>query len=149
MNYQPVLFRSVDESGIDIYHTNVMMALGETFVVICMESIPDDKERERLKQCFTKTGKEIIAITFDQVKAFAGNMLQVCNDQDETILVMSAQAYHALTTEQVSKLEKHTSLLYSSIDTIETYGGGSARCMMAEVFLPEGGNNRFQNFPLA
>ena len=137
INYQPVLFRSVDQDGIEIYHTNVMMALGETFVVICMESIPDEQDRKRLKRHFAGTAKEIIEITFDQMMAFAGNMLQVRNDQEEMILVMSEQAYRSLTSGQIAQLEKHSLLLYSPIDTIETYGGGSVRCMMAEIFLPE------------
>lgn len=135
--YTPVIFRSVDSDGQDIYHTNVMMALGESFVVICLESIKDENERNRLKEIFQKTKKEIINITMSQVEAFAGNMLQVRNKEGKTFLVMSQQAYESLTQEQIAQIEKHTNILYSAIPTIETYGGGSARCMMAEIFLPE------------
>ncbi len=136
MGYQKVVFHAVDANGQDIYHTNVMMALGETFVVICMDSVRDAAERRMLENKFRETHKEIIDITLDQMNAFAGNMLQVRNTSDHTILVMSSTAFHALTPAQVQKLENHTQLLHAPIHTIETYGGGSARCMMAEVFLP-------------
>ena len=137
LGYEKVIFQAVDGAGQDIYHTNVMMAMGETFVVICMDTLRNPAERAMLEQRFKSTGKAIIDISLEQMNAFAGNMLQVRNDRDETILVMSEQAYRALRPEQISALEHHTRLLYSPIDTIETYGGGSARCMMAEVFLPE------------
>lgn len=137
LDYRKVVFHSVDGQGQDIYHTNVMMALGETFVVICLDTVRDPQERRMLEQTFRETGKEIVAITLEQMNAFAGNMLQVRNDRDETLLVMSEQAFRALTPAQVKALERHTRLLHSPLDTIETYGGGSARCMMAEIFLPE------------
>jgi len=135
-NYDKVQFHAVDADNKDIYHTNVMMALGETFVVICMDTIKDEKEREIILKSFEKTNKEVIEITFDQVLAFAGNMLQVRNDDDETFLVMSEQAYQSLSDAQIQYISKHTNILYSPINTIETFGGGSARCMMAEIFLP-------------
>lgn len=137
IGYQKVVFHSVDSNGQDIYHTNVMMALGETFVVICLDSVRDPQERKMLEEKFAATGKEIVDISLEQMGAFAGNMLQVRNTAGETILVMSEQAYRSLTPLQIKTLESHTKLLYSPIETIETYGGGSARCMMAEVFLPE------------
>ncbi len=137
--YEPVVFRAQDARGQDIYHTNVMMAMGETFVVICLDSVRDPDERQMLLAHFQQTGKEVVDITLDQMNHFAGNMLEVRNTRGETILVMSEQAYRSLTPAQVSALEKHTRLLYSSLDTIETFGGGSARCMMAEVFLPQAG----------
>lgn len=137
LGYEKVVFHAVDGAGQAIYHTNVMMALGETFVVICLATVRDPQERLLVEQKFKQTGKEIVDITLDQMNSFAGNMLQVRNDWDETILVLSEQAFHALTPEQVAALQRHTRILYSPIDTIETYGGGSARCMMAEVFLPE------------
>jgi hypothetical protein len=138
IGYQKVVFDSVDGKGQDIYHTNVMMALGETFVVICMESVHKAAERSMLEAKFQETGKTIVAISLAQMNSFAGNMLQVRNTKGETILVMSSQAYRALTPDQIQLLESHTRLLHATIDTIETYGGGSARCMMAEVFLPRG-----------
>jgi len=137
IQYTPVVFSAVDGKDQDIYHTNVMMALGETFVVICLDSVRDAKERAMLLETFKTTGKQVVDITPDQMNRFAGNMLQVRNTAGETILVMSEQAHQSLTPAQIAELEKHTKLLYSPITTIETYGGGSARCMMAEIFLPK------------
>jgi len=136
IGYQKVVFNSVDGNGQDIYHTNVMMALGETFVVICLDTVRDPAERKLLEEKFKETGKEIVDISLAQMNSFAGNMLQVRNTEGQTILVMSNQAYRALTPAQIEKLKGHTQLLHAPIDTIENYGGGSARCMMAEVFLP-------------
>ena len=135
MDFQKVVFTSVDKTGLPIYHTNVMMAMGTSFVVICMESIENEEERATLKQLFKQTQKEIIPITFEQLYAFAGNMLQVKNKKGDTFLVMSSQAYHSLSAAQIQQVETHTQILHSDLTTIETYGGGSARCMMAEVFL--------------
>ena len=133
--YEKITFQSVDNEGNDIYHTNVMMALGEDFVVIGLDTIKDETQKQMLLDYFEMTNKEIIDISFEQISAFAGNMLQVRNDEGKTFLVMSQQAYEALTKEQIAKLEKKTNILYSDIEAIETLGGGSARCMMAEVFL--------------
>jgi hypothetical protein len=141
IGYQKVVFHAVDANGQDIYHTNVMMAMGETFVVICLDSVCDPLERKMLEAHFQQTQKEVVDISLDQMNQFAGNMLQVQNIQGQTILVMSTTAYNSLTAEQIAKLESHTQLLHSAINTIETYGGGSARCMMAEVFLPDSVKN--------
>lgn len=135
-NYSCCVFKSVDQKGMDIYHTNVMMALGENFVVICMDSVQDQKEHQMLREVFAKTKKEIIEISYDQMLSFAGNMLQLRNDDDETFLVMSEQAFQSLSESQIKQIEKYTEILHSPITVIETYGGGSARCMIAEVFLP-------------
>lgn len=137
MGSQKVAFRSVDRNGQDIYHTNVMMALGEDFVVVCLESIQNPAEREELVATLERTGKEIVDINYDQVEAYAGNMLQVKSEDGTRYLCMSQQAYDSLTAEQVATLEKYTQLLPIDIETIETIGGGSVRCMMAEVFLPK------------
>lgn len=137
MGYTAVPFHAMDGNGLEIYHTNVMMALGESFVVICLETVQSEIEEEMLRKKFDETNKEIIEITLDQMMRFAGNMLQVRNDKGETFLVMSGQAFESLNEAQVAQITKHTNILYSPIPTIETYGGGSARCMMAEVFLPE------------
>lgn len=145
IGYQPVVFHSTDANGQAVYHTNVMMALGETFVVICLESVRDQSEREMLERQFIAAGKEIVAISLAQMNAFAGNMLQVRTTAGKTLLVMSTTAYQALTPEQITTLEQHTQLLHVPITTIETYGGGSARCMMAEVFLPENGKAVMSN----
>ncbi|MCB0525048.1 MAG: amidinotransferase [Lewinellaceae bacterium] len=137
IGYEAVTFRALDAAGQEVYHTNVMMAMGENFVVVCLGCIWDQKERAMLENKFRETGKEIVNISLDQMNAFAGNMLQVKNKDGKLILVMSSTAYESLTPDQITLLEGHTSLLHCPIDTIETYGGGSARCMMAEVFLPK------------
>ncbi|WP_286926912.1 citrulline utilization hydrolase CtlX [Flavobacterium sp. UBA4197] len=130
-------FQTVDGERKPIYHTNVMMCLGETFAVICADSIDDAKERKMVLDCLKSDGKEIVLITEDQVNNFAGNMLQVRGAEDKRYLIMSAAAHQSLTKDQLTKLEKHCEILSSSLDTIEACGGGSARCMMAEVFLPK------------
>lgn len=137
MGYRSCIFRSVDRSGKDIYHTNVMMALGEDFVVICMESIPDEDSRKELRSLFEKTGKQIIEINYAQMEAFAGNMLEVLGSNDKRYLVMSRTAYDSLTNEQIQTLSALTNILAVPIPNIEKHGGGSVRCMMAEIFLPE------------
>ncbi|MBJ6366895.1 citrulline utilization hydrolase CtlX [Snuella sedimenti] len=138
--YTPVIFtayQTVQGKRKAIYHTNVMMCLGETFAVICLDSIDDKKERKNVMAHLKESGKEIIAITEAQVNHFAGNMLQVRGGDNRLYLVMSQAAYNALTTDQIARLEKHNKIVTSSLDTIEACGGGSARCMMAEVFLPK------------
>jgi hypothetical protein len=137
VEYQKVAFQSVDAEEADIYHTNVMMALGEDFVVIGMSTIKDEGQKKMLLDLFAKTNKAVIDISFEQILSFAGNMLQVRNKKGETYLVMSQQAFESLTDEQIREIEMRTKILYSPIEAIETLGGGSARCMMAEVFLPE------------
>jgi len=139
-DFFPVIFtanQSVDGKRLPIYHTNVMMALAENFVVICADSIDDKKERKNVLDHLKKDGKEIITITEQQMHHFAGNMLQVLGGNDKRYMVMSSAAYHSLTKDQVTQIEKHCGILHSSLHTIETCGGGSARCMMAEVFLPK------------
>lgn len=139
--YTPVVFtahQTVNGERKAIYHTNVMMCLGETFAVICLSSIDDKKERKNVIKHLKEDGKEIIDITEAQVNCFAGNMLQVKGANNELYLVMSQSAYHSLTNSQLQALKKHNkAIVYSSLDTIEACGGGSARCMMAEVFLPQ------------
>lgn len=135
LGYEKLVFRSVDGEGQAIYHTNVMMALGVDFVVICLESIPEPKEKQALMSKFAATGKTVITITLKQMMAFAGNMLQVAGEGGTPYLVMSEQAYQSLTPDQVQIIEQHTKILHSPLYTIEQHGGGSARCMMAEIFL--------------
>lgn len=135
--FDPVDFYAVDGDGKEIYHTNVMMALGETFVVICMESVKTERDKKFLLDRFKETKKEVIEISLDQMMHFAGNMLQVRNEKGDTFLVMSDAAYHSLNATQISQIEKHTEIIHAAIPTIETLGGGSVRCMMAEVFLPD------------
>ena len=138
--YSPVVFtanQTVNEKRVAIYHTNVMMCLAETFAVICLDAIDDKKERKNVVKQLRESGKEIIAISENQVNCFAGNMLQVKGLNDEKYLIMSASAYQSLTEVQLKTIEAHCEIISSSLETIETCGGGSARCMMAEVFLPK------------
>ena len=138
--YTPVVFtanQTVNGERKAIYHTNVMMCLAETFAVICLASIDDKKERKHVVSNLKEDGKEVIDITEAQVNNFAGNMLQVRGANDERFLVMSQAAYDCLTKDQIHKIEKHCKIISSSLDVIEGCGGGSARCMMAEVFLPK------------
>jgi len=130
-------FQTVDGERKHIYHTNVMMCLAETFAVICADCIDDKQERKTVLNNLKSSGKEVITITEEQVNSFAGNMLQVKGANDQRYLVMSTQAYESLTDAQIKAIEKHCPILHSSLDTIEMCGGGSARCMMAEVFLPK------------
>ncbi len=138
--YTPIVFtanQTVEGKRKAIYHTNVMMCLAETFAVICLDCIDDKKERKHIVKNLTEDGKEVIRITEEQVNNFAGNMLQVKGKDDELYLIMSQAAYDSLSQAQISIMEKHCKILSSSLDTIEACGGGSARCMMAEVFLPK------------
>lgn len=139
-DYFPVLFtanQTVNGTRKAIYHTNVMMCLAESFAVICLDCIDDKKERKQVVQHLKDSGKEIIAITEQQVQHFAGNMLQVKGHDNELFLIMSTSAYQSLTDKQIEAINKHCKIVHSSLDTIEACGGGSARCMMAEVFLPK------------
>lgn len=131
LNYKPVIFTAHDRSGSEIYHTNVMMCIGEDFAVICLESITDEGERANVFSKLATTGHEVVDLTFDQMNSFAGNMLLVRND----LLVMSQSAHRSLTAAQKLALEKYCELLPLAIPTIETVGGGSVRCMIAEIFL--------------
>ncbi|MBX2934888.1 MAG: amidinotransferase [Ferruginibacter sp.] len=133
--YTAVSFTATDETDVLIYHTNVMMCVADNYAVVCLASITDVKEKNKLISSLQKTGKEIIEITFAQLQQFAGNMLQVKTTEDELLLVMSTQAYYSLNTLQREKLEKFNRIIHAPLHTIETAGGGSARCMMAEVFL--------------
>jgi hypothetical protein len=137
--YSPVIFeafQTVNGERKLIYHTNVMMCIGDTFAVICADCIDDKKERKMVLDSLKGDGKEIILITEAQVNNFAGNMLEVLGADDRRYLVMSNSAYQSLTKKQIAQLEEHLTILSSSLDTIEACGGGSARCMMAEIFLP-------------
>ena len=138
--YTPVIFeafQTVNGERKLIYHTNVMMCLGETFAVICADCIDDKKERKMVLDSLRGDEKEVILITEDQVNNFAGNMLEVKGSDDRRYLVMSKSAHQSLTKKQIAQLEEHVTILSSSLDTIEACGGGSARCMMTEIFLPK------------
>ena len=138
--YTPVPFianQTVNGERLPIYHTNVMMCLAEDFAVVCLDCIDDKKERKNLLSHLKEDGKSVIAISESQVTNFAGNMLQVLGENNKRYLVMSKSAYESLSKQQVTDIEKYCEIIYSSLDTIEACGGGSARCMMAEVFLPK------------
>ena len=138
--YTPVVFvanQTVAGKREAIYHTNVMMCVAETFAVICLDTIDDKSERKNVLKHLKEDGKQIIDITEAQMHNFAGNMLQVRGEKDALFLVMSKTAYDSLTQSQIGKINNHCKIISSSLETIETCGGGSARCMMAEVFLPK------------
>ena len=138
--YTPVVFtanQTVEGKRMPIYHTNVMMALAENFAVICLDTIDDAKEKKQVISALKQSKKEIVTITEAQMHQFAGNMLQVRGANDTKYMIMSLAAHESLTPNQVAQIEKHCNILSSDLTTIETCGGGSARCMMAEVFLPD------------
>lgn len=130
-----MLFHAVDAKGVEIYHTNVMMAIGTRFAVVCLEAIHNEEERTRLVERLTETGHELVPISYEQMGQFAGNMLQLYDQTGQPLLVMSHRAKASLTDEQLRTLTSHTQVLSVPINVIETYGGGSVRCMMAELFL--------------
>ena len=136
----PVIFtanQTVNGERLPIYHTNVMMAMAEDFAVICLDAIDDKAERKDVKAHLKRDGKEIIPITEEQMHHFAGNMLQVIGANDQRFMVMSSAAFKSLRSDQIQAIKAHCDIIHSPLDTIETCGGGSARCMMAEVFLPK------------
>ena len=138
--FTPIVFHSYQNVGdqrLPIYHTNVMMCVAEQFVVICLDCIDDEMEREKVQEVIKSSNKELIEISEDQLQQFAGNMLQVQNEEGDKFLVMSETAYKSLTKEQVERIENYCEIIYADLNTIETNGGGSARCMLAEVFLPK------------
>ena len=137
LNFKPILFTSnqdVRGKRLAIYHTNVMMCITTNFAIVCLDSIDCNEEKDRVIDILNETKKEIISISEEQTNKFAGNMLEV--EGDKKYLVMSKSAYSCLTENQIKKINKYCEILYSDLSTIEDYGGGSARCMMAEIFLP-------------
>ncbi|MDP4213214.1 MAG: arginine deiminase-related protein [Bacteroidota bacterium] len=134
LNYQPCVFHATDERGKPVYHTNVMMCVGDRFVVICLDSVRDAEEKKSVSDRILRTGKEIIPISLQQMNHFAGNMLQVENVHGEKFLIMSSAAYYSLSSAQIEKLSAFSRIIHSALHTIETNGGGSARCMIAEIY---------------
>ncbi|TYB74399.1 amidinotransferase [Bizionia gelidisalsuginis] len=138
--FTPIVFtayQTVEGKRLPIYHTNVMMCIAETFAVICLDTIDDKKERNLVIKNLQEDNKEIINISVEQMEHFAGNMLQVLGAEDKRYLVMSEAAFKSLLPAQITLIEKHCEIINSPLPTIEVCGGGSARCMMAEVFLPK------------
>jgi hypothetical protein len=137
LGYSPIVFHAFDTHHVPIYHTNVLMGLQSTTAVVCLEAITDTSECGKLVESLEKTGHEVIAITQAQMQAFCGNVLEIQNDKRELFLALSQTAYDAFTPKQREQLSIDKTLLPLSIPTIETVGGGSVRCMLAEVFLPK------------
>jgi len=135
--YKVVKFNATDAAGKDVYHTNVVMCVGDSFAVVCLQSINDLDERLMVRDELEKTGKQVIEITLEQMNSFAGNMLLVTNKRGEKLLVMSTQAFESLTHKQRDEIDDYAALVHFDLSVIEGNGGGSARCMMAEVHLPE------------
>lgn len=134
LGYNFFVFHSEDETGVAVYHTNVVMHVGTRFAIVCLDSVKDAAERKQLVDRLEACGKEVVPITFEQMHQFAGNMLELHNDKGEKLLIMSQTALHSLTAEQVALLEQDVRIVAPSIEAIETAGGGSARCMIAELF---------------
>ena len=134
--YEMIKFKASDANGVPIYHTNVMMALGRKFAVLCLEAIESEEDRLAVTNNLKRTQKEIIEITRAQMNAFAGNMLQLASLDGDSVIVMSSRAYENLKNDQIEKLKRYSRIVHSDISTIEDHGGGSARCMIAEIFLP-------------
>ena len=135
MKYRSIVFHATDESGLPIYHTNVMMCVADRYVVICLDSIQDTDEKKLVEETILSSDKEIIRISLGQMNQFAGNMLQLENDRREKILVMSTAAWSSLLPEQKENLLRYNRVVHSSLQNIESNGGGSARCMIAEIHL--------------
>ena len=143
-DFFPVVFsayQNVGEERLKIYHTNVMMCVGDTFAVVCLKAIDDKKERKNVLNHLKKDGKTIIEISENQVNQFAGNMLQLQGKNQSSYIAMSQAALESLGPDQIAALRNHGRIISSSLDTIEACGGGSARCMMAEIFLPKAAQN--------
>jgi hypothetical protein len=135
IQYTPIMFSAFDENGQPIYHTNVVMCMGDDFVVVCLECFADKQSRELFRNAMNRLGKRVLEISVMQMNRFAGNMLLLRNNQNEKKLILSETAYQSMNNEQLDFLNEHASLVRLNIPIIETIGGGSARCMLAEVFL--------------
>lgn len=134
MNYKAVIFHATDSRGLAIYHTNVMMCIAEEYAIVCFDSIKDKNEKQEVKNSLLETGKKIIPINMEQMNCFAGNMLQLSNKRNEKLLLMSSAAYESLRKEELNILSGFNKIIHADLTTIETNGGGSARCMVAEIF---------------
>ena len=140
MNYKVVAFDAVDREGAAIYHTNVLMNVGEELAVICDSAIPRADQREAVLKRLADTGHEIVSLSFDQMEAFAGNMLELRSASGERLIAMSEQARKSLEPSQLAKIEANARIVSAPIDNIESSAGGSVRCMLAEVHLQSANN---------
>ena len=136
LGYEIITFSTSDEHNKPIYHTNVLMCVGDIFAVVCLEAIKDPDERLMVRSVLEETHKDVIEISLEQMRHFAGNMLMVRNGKGDKFLVMSTQAYDSLTPRQKDRLDDYALLLHTDLSVIEGNGGGSARCMMTEIHLP-------------
>lgn len=136
IGYQPVIFDAVDENGKPIYHTNVMMWVGAKMAGICLDSIRSEEEQELVLSKLASSDHKVIALSYEQIKGLAGNMFEVKNKNSEPFILMSQTAYQSLLPGQLNEISKHAEPLVVSIDTIEQYGGGGIRCMVAGIYLP-------------
>lgn len=137
LGFKPVVFDAVDEEGKAIYHTNVLMCIGTGFAVVCLDAIQREDDQEKILESFSNTGHKVIAISFEQMKLFAGNMLEVKSKSGESFVLLSQKTFHSLLPGQLDALSQFVEPIPINIPTIETYGGGSVRCMVAGVFNPE------------
>ncbi|GAB4334929.1 MAG: arginine deiminase-related protein [Flammeovirgaceae bacterium] len=142
LGYEMVAFTAKDGQGKLIYHTNVMLALGTQWAVICGDSIPDKREREMVMDKLKRSGKEVVDVTIEQMLGFTCNILEATNSKGETLLTMSERAYKTFTSEQIKTLEKYAKIVKAPLYTIEDIGGGGSRCMMAEIYFKEKVGNR-------
>jgi hypothetical protein len=139
IGYELVAFRSyhnAKQKEVLIYHTNVMLCVAQEYAVICLECIKDLTERKAVMDSLNKTNKTIVELSIDQIDHFAGNMLEAKNKANESFLIMSSRAYKAMNQSQITQIQRYSQIIHAPLSTIENYGGGSARCMLAEIFLP-------------
>jgi hypothetical protein len=137
LNYHPIIFRSTDPKGTEVYHTNVIMGIAADYAIVCLESIGNEREQEQVVTALVESGKEIIDINWEQTLQFAGNVLELEDTEGNSLLALSAKAFAAFTPKQIEQIEKYSTLVPLAIPTIETIGGGSVRCMIAQNFLPQ------------
>lgn len=137
VKYKPIVFDAVDEKGTPIYHTNVLMCIGSKFAVLCLDAIPGDDDQEKILSAFAQTQHKVVAISYAQMNAFAGNMIEVASKNGESFVLLSEQAFHSLLPGQVDAISRFAEMIPISIPTIEKFGGGSVRCMVAGIFNPK------------
>jgi hypothetical protein len=137
LGFQIVHFAATDQQAMPIYHTNVLMCIAKKYAVVCLDVVRNPTEKAYLQQKFENTGKTIVTISYQQMERFAGNMLELSNASGSSLLVMSSSAYNSLTSQQLSVIQSFSEIVHSDLSTIESLGGGSARCMIAEILLPK------------
>ena len=137
LGYKPIMFDAVDAAGRPIYHANVLMCIGSKFAVICLDAIPNDEDQEKILTVLATTNHKVVAISFAQMNAFAGNMIEVASKNGESFVLLSEQAFHSLLPGQVDAISRFAEMIPISIPTIERFGGGSVRCMVAGIYNPK------------